>query len=208
MTTPKTPSLLWRLWWTALLVLIALGGAGLAVAADQQQNSLQRPELTWRADRAAQPWIQELADALGPVDRAIVDLSGHGRQALGHLQPLDREQVRAAFTAGDEISTGLVVAIEQVSTLRVRALNAVDLSRLGPSTRDALEKLGSATNSAQQVPALWRAVTTAATPNADLGPSLTEALLAIEAAHTDILDALAAATGLDSGAPPEPTPGP
>lgn len=207
MTTSKTPSLLLRLWWTALLVLIALGGAGLAVAADQQQNSLQRPELTWRADRAAQPWIQELADALGAVDRAIVDLSGHGRQALGHLQPIDREQVRAALTAGDEISAGLVVAIEQVSTLRVRALDAVDLSRLGPSTRDALEKLSSATHSAQQVPALWSAVSTTAIPVADLGPSLTEALLFIEAVHTELLDALAAATGLDLGARAEPTSG-
>lgn len=205
MTILKTPSLLVRLWWTALLVLIALGGAGLVVAADRQHNALQRPELTWRADRAAQPWIQELADELAAVDRAIVDLSGHGRQALSHLQPLDLEQVRAALTAGDEISTGLVVAIEQVSTLRAHALDAVDLSRLGPSTRSALEQLSSATISAQQVPVLWRAVTTAAGPVADLGPSLTEALLGIEAAHTDILDALAAGYGLDSGAPAEPT---
>ncbi len=205
MTVVRVRRVRLRLWWTALLVLIALGGAGLAVAADRPHNPLQRPELTWRADRAALPWIQELADELAAVDRAIVDLSGHGRQALSHLQPLDREQVRAALTAGDEISSGLVVAIEPVSTLRARTLAALDLSRLGPSTRGALEQLSNATVSAQQVPALWSAVTTAAGPVADLGSSLTGALLGIEVAHTDIVDALAAAAGLDSGAPAEPT---
>lgn len=158
MTVLSAPRVGQRLWWTALLVLIALGGAGLAAAADRPQNPLQRPELTWRADRVAEPWIQVLADELTVVDRAIVDLSGHGRQVLSQLQALDLERMRAAQVAGDAISAELEVTVEQLSSLRTRALAAVDVSRLGPSTRRTLEQLSSATVSAQQVPAHWRAL--------------------------------------------------
>ena len=44
---------------TILLVLVALGGAGLAVAADRQQNATDRPEVTWAADNAAKPWLAQ-----------------------------------------------------------------------------------------------------------------------------------------------------
>jgi len=149
-----------RLWWTALLVLIALGGAGLAVAADRPQNPLQRPELTWRADRAAQPWIQALTDELTIVDRDVVEISRHGRQVLSQLQALDLEPMRSAQAAGDEIIGGLTVMLEHLSDVRQNALVALDVSRLGPSTRTAVELLSSATVTAQQVPAHWRDLAT------------------------------------------------
>jgi hypothetical protein len=149
-----------RLWWTALLVLIALGGAGLAVAADRPQSPLQRPELTWRADRAAQPWIQALADELTLVDRDIVELSRHGRQVLSQLQALDLEPMRAAQAAGDEVSGGLTVILERLSDVRQNALLALDVSRLGPPTRNAVVLLSGATVSAQRVPAHWRDLAT------------------------------------------------
>ena len=43
---------LWaRVWWTALLVLIALSGAGLAVAAGRPHSPVQRPALTFETIR-------------------------------------------------------------------------------------------------------------------------------------------------------------
>lgn len=145
-----------RLWWTALLVLIALGGAGLAVAADRPQNPLTRPELTWRADRNAQAWIEALADELALVDQAIVDLSGRGRQVLSQLQALDIEKMRAARTEGVEINAAMEIAIERLSSTRSVALAGVDEWRLGPQARSLLEQLSSASLSAEQVPTFWR----------------------------------------------------
>jgi len=162
-----------RLWWTALLVLIALGGAGLAVAADRPQNPLERPELTWRADRAAQPWIQALADELALVDRDIVELSRHGRQVLSQLQALDLEPMRAAQAAGVEVSGGLTVTLERLSDVRQKALLAVDVARLGPLARNALLLLSDATVTAQQVPAHWRDLAT----DGDRVAGLVDALL-------------------------------
>lgn len=206
MTIHDAPKLRLRLWCTALLVLIALGSAGLAVGADQQQNPIQRPELTFRADRAARPWIQELARELATVDHSMVELSGHGRQALSYLQAGDLDGMRAELAAGDEISTEFAVPLEPVSTLRTRAVDAIDTSRLGPSTRGALEQLSNATDAAQQVPVVWHTVATEEGTIANLAPSLTEALLGIEAAHTAVVDALAAAAALDTTIPTEPTP--
>ena len=58
---------LWaRVWWTALLVLIALSGAGLAVAAGRPRNPAQRPELTLETIRG------DIGAAIAPVD----ELSG------------------------------------------------------------------------------------------------------------------------------------
>ena len=73
------------LWRGALLVLIALGGAGLAVAVDRPQNSAQRPELSWRADQQAAPWIEQLSAALEPVDEDISALSEHAQGVLGSI---------------------------------------------------------------------------------------------------------------------------
>src|SRR3990170_4940186 len=90
-----------RLSATAVLVLIALGSAGLVVAADRPHNPAQRPELTWHADRSARPWITALADALESVDADVVALSGHGRRVLGSLQALDLDTLDAALVDGD-----------------------------------------------------------------------------------------------------------
>jgi len=172
MTVLRAPRVRLRLWWTALLVLIALGGAGLSAVADRPQNALQRPELTWRTDRNARPWIQALADELATVDLRVVDLSGHGRQVLSQLQALDLEQVRAAQAAGDEISAALEVTVEDLSVVRANTLAQIDQSRLGTPTRSALEQLSSAIVSAQKVSAHWRALAVDATRVAGLVDAL------------------------------------
>jgi hypothetical protein len=144
-----------RLWWTTLLVLIALGGAGLAVAADRPQNPIQRPEVTWRAEQVAQPWIRELADDLALIDQDVIDISDQGLEVLGRLQSLDLEGMRTASTDGDEINVEMEAAIEQTVALRQDARDAIQEWRLGPTTRELFAAFDAATVAAQQVSAYW-----------------------------------------------------
>jgi hypothetical protein len=156
MTVLRARSVRLRMWWTTLLVLIALGGAGLAVAADRPQNPLQRPELTWRADRDAQPWIDALARQLALVDENVLGLSHRGRQVLGRITALDLESMNEALADGDQLSADLDSDVEQLIALRDEALAQVDEWRLGPATRTLFAQLGSATGSTQQVATYWR----------------------------------------------------
>src|SRR3954447_21716309 len=88
-----------------LLVLIALGGAGLAVAADRVQDPGSRPEVTWAADHAAEPYIVELATDLNAVTGDASSLAKAGRDTLGNLQSLDVDAVGAAIEVGDSTSS-------------------------------------------------------------------------------------------------------
>lgn len=149
-----------RLWWTTLLVLIALGGAGLAVAADRPQNPVQRPELTWRADHAAEPWIKSLADKLRSIDADVGELSDAGRNVLGELQALDVDRMRASISDGDAITTRMDTEIQGLVSMHEDALAAIDEWRLGPATADLLDQLNTATTSAGAVPESWHGLTT------------------------------------------------
>ena len=147
-----------RLWWTALLVVIALAGAGLAVAADRPHNPNSRPELTWRADRAAQPWISALVSELEIVDAHALQLSRHGRDVLGRLTALDVEGMNTALAAGDPVSAEVTVELGRLAILSGQAEPAVEEWRLGPSTRARFDQLGVAAASAQQLTASWQEV--------------------------------------------------
>ena len=149
------PQLRTRLWWTALLVLIALSGAGLAVAADRPHNPLQRPELTYRADNEALPLMQSLADDLSAVDMLAADLSETGRDALGKLQALDVAGMRVALADGDSVRDDLTASAEEVMRARGELLDEVDPARLGPDTAAAFRLLGLATQSMNDLSDRW-----------------------------------------------------
>ena len=149
------PQLRARLWWTALLVLIALSGAGLAVASDRPQNALQRPELTYRADHAALPLMQSLADDLAAVAMLAADLSGSGRETLGQLQALDIVKMRAAIVDGDAVSADIAASAAEVARARDVLLGFVEEWRLGEETRSAYQQLTAAAASANDLPARW-----------------------------------------------------
>ena len=102
---PRTLPL--HLWWTTVLVLAALGGAGLAVAADRPGNPVQRPELTYRADLAAQPWVDHLRGDLELMATQGAQLSTDGRDVLGALASLDLDGANAALRMGEATSAGI-----------------------------------------------------------------------------------------------------
>ena len=153
---PRTLRL--HLWWTMVLVLAALGGAGLAVAADRPGNPVQRPELTYRADNAAQPWIDQLAGDLGAVHDGGADLSTAGRDVLGSLSSLDLDGANAALARGDETAAGIAALNAGLHDTVARAQESVDRWRLGPLTAGVFDRIDAAITAADQLPADWAAL--------------------------------------------------
>ena len=172
MTVLDARSVRLRMWWTTLLVLIALGGAGLAVASDRPQNPVQRPEVTWRADQEALPWIEALAGQLELIDRDVVDLSDDGRHVLRNLQSLQLDAMNTEIAAGDELATTLESKLATLSASRDEALEHIEEWRLGPQTLALLGQVTDAVDSAEDLPGIWRGLAADAQEVADLVDSL------------------------------------
>jgi hypothetical protein len=141
-----------------VLVLTALGGAGLAVAADRPGNPVQRPELTYRADGAAQPWIDHLAGDLGLVQAEGTQLSTSGRDVLGSLAALDMDGANAALARGDEAAARMATLTAGLRDTVTRAFQSVDRWRLGPLWANVFDDIDAAITAADQLPADWTAL--------------------------------------------------
>lgn len=150
---PRTLQL--HLWWTTVLVLAALGGAGLAVAADRPGNPVQRPELTYRADLAAQPWIDHLAGDLDLVQKEGAQLSTDGRDVLGSLAALDIEGANAALGRGEETAARIATVTAGLHDTVTRAYHSIDRWRLGPLWADVFDQIDAAIAAADALPAEW-----------------------------------------------------
>lgn len=173
---PRTLRL--HLWWTMVLVLTALGGAGLAVAADRPGNPVQRPELTYRADSDAQSWIDHLAGDLGLVQTEGTQLSTNGRDVLGSLAALDVDGANAALARGDEMAARMATLAAGMRDTVTRAYQSIDRWRLGPLWSNVFAEIDAAVTATDQLPADWAAL--AATGRTVI--SLVDALQAHDAA--------------------------
>ena len=150
---PRTLRL--HLWWTMVLVLVALGGAGLAVAADRPGNPVQRPELTYRADADAQPWIDDMAADLDTVSTDASDLATDGLNALGSVAGLDRTTASTGLAAGDQAAAEIATLTSSLRDTETRAHASIDHWRLGPQTANLFDQIDIAIASAEDLNAAW-----------------------------------------------------
>ncbi|MEP7360862.1 MAG: hypothetical protein ABI744_04710 [Chloroflexota bacterium] len=155
---PRTLRL--QLWWTLVLVLAALGGAGLAVGADRPGNPVQRPELTYRADTAAQPWIDLMTADLDTVQAGAADLASAGRNVLGSLQALDRAGAASALAAGDQTSAAIATLAIGLRDTENRAHASVDRWRLGPAIVGLFDQIDTAIAATEDLSTEWNALAT------------------------------------------------
>jgi hypothetical protein len=165
----QTPS---RLIGAGLLVLVALGGAGLAVAADRPHTAQQRPELTWAADQAAQPWIESARERLETIEEHVGSASAAGRDTLGRLQSLDVDGVRESLAAG---AAAVVAADEEnaaLGSVLAEAQPQVQSWRLGQATADRWTRVNAANGSANSVVMSWIVIEDRATVVAELVDAL------------------------------------
>ena len=153
---------------TTLLVLIALGGAGLTVAADRQQTPDQRPEVMWAADQAAQPWIATLSTDLTAIDTAATALSKAGRDTLGNVQALDVDKTRSAMSDGDGALATISAAITGLQADRAQANAHIERWRLGPETSAQMDAVDAAVAAVADLGPQWTRIETRATLVAQL----------------------------------------
>ncbi len=96
--------------WLALMVVIALGAAGIVNAMDHQPGTPARAELTSPADREVEPMLDAATSDLVALADQVSALGVQARGALAALNGSDTSTVDAAIADGNQI----------VSDLRVR----------------------------------------------------------------------------------------
>src|SRR6185436_17374437 len=119
-----------RLAWTVVLVLIALGGAGLVSAADRPATAGGRPELTAHADALARPWLLPLAAQAREVATDIDTVNGSGRTILGLAPGVNKDEAEAALSAGDGASADLDPKLAELVAARASVPAGLDLTRM------------------------------------------------------------------------------
>jgi hypothetical protein len=156
--SPALWSALGRLFVAAMLVLVAIGGAGLAVAADRPHTDEFRPELTARADRAFEPWRARMTEQLNVANDGLTDLSLAGREVLGDLYGQDLDELEDSLASGGRLSAALQTVREALLQVRLQQAEEVPDSRLGEANRDVLEGVDEAIETLATVPGAWQQV--------------------------------------------------
>ncbi|MDQ3938444.1 MAG: hypothetical protein M3253_07160, partial [Chloroflexota bacterium] len=149
-----------RLWWTAVLVVIGLGGAGLASAVDRPHGIEHRPEISWRADTEAEPWLDAMHAELEAQEERVAELATAGRHVLVGVHTTDLAAVDEALADGAAISAELQAALFPLLELRSRPPGGIETWRLSDSARDRLGRLDDALASAAGLEATWSELTT------------------------------------------------
>jgi hypothetical protein len=163
--TPRSAGSAWsatmlrrRLVWTVVLVLSALGGAGLATAADRLPTDETRPELTWQADRLAAPRLAAMTSQLVAIGAELSTLADAGRETLGRLPALEPAEIEAALASGDEASARLDDEVELLFTLRNEQFATVDDGRLSQANQALLAGIDDAISAVDPLPETWAAM--------------------------------------------------
>lgn len=171
-----------------MLVLIALGGAGLAAAADRAPTDEARPELTWRAEQAIEPWIRSLAGPLVALDEEAGRLSTAGRDALVGLAAPDPAAMELALSQGNASSERLSGLVADLADRRDLQREAIPDWTLAERSRRLLAAIDAAHAAGRTLPDKWSGLAAAAA-TAD-APAVADLLGDIEQARGSINDAL------------------
>jgi hypothetical protein len=153
----------------AVLVLVACGGAGLAVHTEkpqdqaprsqlpgQTQGPVQRPELFSPADEELLPWVPALDERLAALDGRVTDLSSAATDLLGALFSLNPEAAVGAADAGDAAGAATATALEDATVLRDDAV--AQEWRLSPPNRERLALFDAAVESSRGLAEAWSSV--------------------------------------------------
>lgn len=133
-----------RFFWTTVLVLVALGGGGLATAVDRPHSDRYRPELGHVTDQLAAPWFSQLLDELTRLEDDVAQLAAAGRRVFIGVTAIAVDEIDVAVDAGDDVSADLAQAIVPLIELRATPPDGVETWRLGEANRDQLARIDAA----------------------------------------------------------------
>lgn len=183
--SPALASLGSRLANAFLLLLVALGAAGLAVAADQPHTDERRPELTARGDREFEPWRERMTTELSLSGERLSALSSTGRDVLRDVYSADLAALDASLARGSMLTADIATSRDVLEEIRREQARDVPATRLNESNRAFLRVVDSAAESMAAVPAAWGRLVERTGAMVELGTAL--------AAHDELADEAIAA---------------
>lgn len=114
MSRPR--SLLARAAWLTIIVVIALGAAGIVGAMDHPPGSVARAELTAAGDAQVRPLLDAAETKLSALADQVDALGAQARGALAAMNGSDPTAGDAAIASGDALVTDIIV---RTATLRI-----------------------------------------------------------------------------------------
>jgi hypothetical protein len=107
--------------WTAIAVLIALGGAGIVAAMNHVPGTAARAELTWDGDSQTGPALDAATEQLQQLSDEVDAFGSTARQALAAVTAGDATMVNDTIAAG----TLRLAAVQQLAATLETTVGAV-----------------------------------------------------------------------------------
>jgi hypothetical protein len=102
--------------WLAVVVVIALGAAGIATGLDQAPGTDGRPELTMTGDATVTPQLDAIDADLSDLADQVGALGTQARGALASLNGADPDTAQTAIAAGDLLVADIVQRVGAIRT--------------------------------------------------------------------------------------------
>lgn len=168
--------------WFAVVVVIALGAAGIVTGMDRSGVDAPRPELTMRGDGEVVPVLDAAEGELRLLADDVAALGVVARRALASLNGTDLEDVEAAIAEGDVLVAAILARSGEID----RTLSDIPLLaspeaayQVSQAVRDRHEDLSDATEATTALDAAWVRLTT--------GSLAASRLSALLAAHDEAI---------------------
>lgn len=171
--------------WLLAAALIAIGAAGLGVAANPVPDEASRPELFARADAAVAPGLAVIDAQLRDAQELVAALAGLSRSALVNLNAGDQAALVKDLDDGDL----LVLEIGSIATAVAADLRALpydaDSYQISRSMAGRIVAAGAAVETVRPLADLWSRVARGALPASEIARHLADHDLATFAATQD-----------------------
>jgi hypothetical protein len=118
--------------WLAVVVVIALGAAGIATGLDQAPGTEGRPELTMTGDTEVTPKLDAIDSDLNDLADQVGALGTQARGALASLNGADPDTAQTAIASGDLLVADIVQRVGAIRT-KLAAVPYVGLATAGLS---------------------------------------------------------------------------
>ena len=144
--------------WLAVVVVIALGAAGIATGLDQAPGTDGRPELTMNGDAEVTPKLDAIDADLSDLADQVGALGTQARGALASLNGADSETAQTAISAGDLLVADIVQRVAAIRT-KLAAVPYVGSPQAGLSVSqpvvDRYQALDAALNATDGLDFAW-----------------------------------------------------